>query len=300
MAWWDGEIKNKAIELAIATTAENAAKKTGIPAGTIRRWISNLKNERSKIEHSAAGYCAAIAHKSGKRCRLKALPGSEYCRRHADQIENQCTAYSRQTKQRCKNKALPGKTKCKFHGGAATGPPKGSHNHLKHGFFSRIFPDDEDTRALVDEIINKNPLDILWENIMIQYLAIARAQRIMFVKDKEDLTKHLKRERSSINGDEYEWEFQYPWDKHANFLSAQSKATTALEKLISSYEDLLQRGHISNEHKLRLEKLKQDIDIAKERLELEKAKMGRNDEPGKGDTWADLAAGDDDDATEES
>ncbi|MCG6197881.1 hypothetical protein H1215_11960, partial [Anoxybacillus sp. LAT_38] len=59
-------------------------------------------------------------------------------------------------------------------GGAA---PKGNSNAVTHGFFRRIFPDDEETHAVIGEIGVKSPLDILWENIVIQYTAIARAQK---------------------------------------------------------------------------------------------------------------------------
>lgn len=229
------------------------------------------------------GQCAAIGHKSGQRCRNKAMPGSEFCRRHADAIENQCTAKSRQSGERCKNKAVPGKTKCKFHGGASTGPAPGTQNALKHGFFAKIFPDDEETRALVNDIIEKDPLDILWENIIIQYTAIARAQRIMFVRDRDDLTELLKREKetSGLHSDgwEKEYELQFAWDKHANFLKAQSTAMKTLDGLIQRYEEIIQKGNASELHKLRLEKIRHDMAIARERIDIEKEKanLGEQD-----------------------
>lgn len=49
--------------------------------------------------------------------------------------------------------------------------PKGNQNASKHGFFSRIFPNDEETHDILNEIQIKKPFDILWENIQIQYLA---------------------------------------------------------------------------------------------------------------------------------
>ena len=212
------------------------------------------------------GQCTAIGHKSGQRCRRKVMPGSDYCRRHADAIEGQCTARSKQSGERCKNKSVPGKNVCKFHGGKG-GCPTGTQNAIKHGFFAKIFPDDEETRALVADIIEKDPLDILWENIMIQYVAIARAQKIMFVKDKDDLTEHLKREKEThgLNSDgwEKEWEMQYAWDKHASFLKAQSQAMQTIERLIQRYDALIQSGHGSEEHRLKLDKLKAQIDNLK-------------------------------------
>jgi uncharacterized protein YjcR len=355
MPWWTETDKQKAIDLAVATTAANAARQTGIPAGTIRRWLAErrltngtLKSERSKTvtksehfpegknEHSGNEHikneqpaarsgsqrssdqlqptkpasnerrqCAAISHKTGERCKKPAMPGSPFCHIHTDGWEGQCTARSKQTGQRCKKKAVPGKRVCKFHGANGGVPPgRGIQNNLKHGFFSKIFPDDEETMALVKEIIEKSPLDILWENIMIQYLVIARAQKIAWVKNRDDLTRVLVRERNKLSErsseSEREWEIQQAWDKYNAFLANQSRAMNSLERLIARYEELLQAGRGSEEHKLRLEKLKQDMDIARERLELERAKIERGDDPGRGNAWADLAAGEDDDESEES
>ena len=284
MARWTSEQKQQILALAEATTIREAAEKFGVPEGTIKRWRSeqrtktepNHKTESNRTEPKSEpnqeppepfpGQCAAIGRKSGQRCRNKAMPGSDYCRRHADAIEDQCTAKSKQSGERCKNKSIPGKNVCKFHGGNG-GCPKGAQNALKHGFFARIFPDDEETRALVADIIEKDPLDILWENIMIQYVAIARAQKIMFVKDKDDLTEHLKRQKEThgLNSDgwEKEWELQYAWDKHASFLKAQSQAMQTIERLIQRYDALIQSGQGSEEHRLKLDKLKAQIENIK-------------------------------------
>lgn len=58
---WDNELKQQAIDLAVSTTAANAAEVTGVPAGTIRRWLSDqglvngaLRNERSKTSAEGA------------------------------------------------------------------------------------------------------------------------------------------------------------------------------------------------------------------------------------------------------
>src|SRR5690606_36034522 len=66
------------------------------------------------------------------------------------------------------------------------GAPKENKNAEKHGFFSKYLP--EETLAIAQEIQEKDPLDLLWENIVIQYTAIIRAQRIMYVKNQNDKT----------------------------------------------------------------------------------------------------------------
>ncbi|HGL4193646.1 TPA: helix-turn-helix domain-containing protein, partial [Clostridioides difficile] len=80
----------------------------------------------------------------------------------------------------------------------ATGPP-GNKNAEKFGFFSKYLP--EETQDLINEIKNKDKFDILWEQITIQYAAIIRAQKIMYVKDKEEMIKELKKHESTENGE---------------------------------------------------------------------------------------------------
>lgn len=226
--------------------------------------------------------------------------------------EVKCSAHNRDGSP-CQNPVERGKRTCWNHGGApGSGTQPGQQHALKHGFYSRIMPDDPEIKAIIEEIDAKSPVDILWDQIVIQYAAIARAQRIMYVQDKEEMIKELKRsytkntgrrtEKTSSNSDEceYEYEFQFAWDRQATFLNAQSKAMATLERLITRYEAMA-----NDEQKLKLAKLKQDMEIDRERLGMEKAKLEQGGEPGKGDAWADLAAGDDnegddDDEPEES
>lgn len=136
------------------------------------------------------------------------------------------------------------------------GAPKGSQNNLRIGFFSKILP--EEALEIANEIDIKRSIDILWENIVIQYVAIARAQKIMCVKNHEDTTKELKRIRNKEEVDE-EYEIQFAWDKQANFLQAQSRAMATLQSMISKYEDLLNLELVTENERLKIEKLKIDI-----------------------------------------
>ncbi|WP_281998663.1 phage terminase small subunit [Priestia flexa] len=154
------------------------------------------------------------------------------------------------------------------------GAPKGNDNATTHGFFKKIFPDDAETFEIIEEIERKSPIDILWEQIVLQYTAIARAQRIMFVQDKNDLTKVLKKSKESFskNGGstEEEYELQFAWDKHGNFLSAQSRAMTVLSGLIRTF---LQTSGEDDQRRLQLEKMKQSLAIEEEKLNIAKQKL---------------------------
>lgn len=134
------------------------------------------------------------------------------------------------------------------------GPPKGNDNAVTHGFFRKHFP--EDVADLAAEIMEKNPIDMLWENITIQYTAIIRAQRLMFVKDQEDTSREVKKETDM--GTEYE--IQFAWDKHANFLNAQSRAMSTLSSLIRDFDKL---ANIDDERRAKLNLMNAQIDKLK-------------------------------------
>ncbi|KAF4321369.1 hypothetical protein G195_005420 [Phytophthora kernoviae 00238/432] len=82
-----------------------------------------------------------------------------------------------------------------------------------------------------------DPVDIIWYDITKGFQRIIWAQRIFFVKDKDDMTKELKRERPGEYGDEYEWEIQFAGDKYANYIKSEAmqakvdKTRLEIEKL---------------------------------------------------------------------
>ncbi|WP_447497696.1 phage terminase small subunit, partial [Clostridioides difficile] len=141
----------------------------------------------------------------------------------------------------------------------ATGPP-GNKNAEKFGFFSKYLP--EETQDLINEIKDKDKFDILWEQITIQYAAIIRAQKIMYVKDKEEMIKELKKHESTENGEKIEYEFQFAWDRQASFLNAQSRAMSELRSLIKQYDEMIHKDWnlATEEQKTRVEKLKCEVD----------------------------------------
>lgn len=143
------------------------------------------------------------------------------------------------------------------------GAPAKNKNAETHGFFSKYLP--EETLDIIQEIKEKDPLDILWENITIQYAAIIRAQRIMHVTSKDEMIKELKKKKDGDTSEEREWEFQFAWDRQATFLQAQTRAMSELRSLIKQYDELLNinRDLATEEQKLRIEKLKADIEKVK-------------------------------------
>lgn len=159
-----------------------------------------------------------------------------------------------------------GTGKCKLHGGSSTGPRdpsklKGNKNALKHGLYSKYLP--KETMELVDEIDNIAPIEILWGNILLQYAAILRAQRIMEVKNREDLVRLEKKKTEGELGDSVEFEYHTAWDRQEKFMNAQAKAMSTLTNMLVKYDDLCNQGLATKEQKLRTEKLKVEIDKMK-------------------------------------
>ncbi|MDQ8054951.1 phage terminase small subunit [Bacillus velezensis] len=138
------------------------------------------------------------------------------------------------------------------------GAPERNRNAVSHGFFSKYLP--EETLEIMEEIQERSPADMIWDQIQIQYAAILRAQRIMFVQDQNDVTKVLKKEKPGMFGDEREWEFQFAWDRHATFLNAQSRAMGELRSLIKQFDQL---AHEQDERRLKLEQMRLNIEKTK-------------------------------------
>lgn len=113
------------------------------------------------------------------------------------------------------------------------GAPDRNKNAVKHGLFANWLPSE--TLEIMNEVATSKPEDIIWNNIMIQYTAIIRAQKIMYVSGSEVLSKEVSKWSSSDSGSSEEYAIQYAWDKQANFLNAQSRAMSTLSNLIKQF-----------------------------------------------------------------
>ena len=136
--------------------------------------------------------------------------------------------------------------------------PLRNHNAEKFGFFRKYLP--EETVSIIEEM-PKDPLDVLWDQIQIAYAAIIRAQKIMYVEDKQDKTK----ETITYGESSTAYEVQQAWDKHGNFLQAQARAQKTLEGMINRYDDLLHKNWelATEEQRARIERIKADTERIK-------------------------------------
>nr|WP_309101670.1 phage terminase small subunit [Fredinandcohnia onubensis] len=151
-------------------------------------------------------------------------------------------------------------------GNSGGGAPKGNSNAETHGFFSKFLP--EETLEIMESMQERTAADLIYDQIQIQYAAIIRAQRIMFVESKDEIVKEIKKEKSmssdNMDVEETEWEIQFAWDRHATFLNAQSRAMGELRSLIKQFNDL---AHEDDERRLKLEQMQ--LNIAKTKAEID-------------------------------
>lgn len=147
-------------------------------------------------------------------------------------------------------------------GNTGGGVPRNQYAR-KIGIYSKYLPPQ--IFDITDDIIGLSDLDKLWNNIQILQANFLHAQKILFVKDAKDHTKHIKKYKSKTgkvaNATEKEMEIQYSWDKQTKALSALSKMTRDISRLVKEYEELLHKDWelATEEQKTRIEVLKSKI-----------------------------------------
>ena len=138
------------------------------------------------------------------------------------------------------------------------GAPKGNTNALKHGLFAKYLP--QEVYEIAQELSDKQPIDILWENITLTYANLLHAQRILFVQDVEDSNTFVTSEGKAGVG----YEHHTTWDKQGKALAAIARAQSELKGMIKTYDELTRSPLVTEEQRLRIDNLK--------------AQLGSNDE----------------------
>ncbi|WP_436871284.1 phage terminase small subunit [Bacillus safensis] len=159
--------------------------------------------------------------------------------------------------------------------GNSGGAPARNQNAKTHGFYSKHMP--AEAFEIMQDIQEFSPVDLLWEQIQIQFTAIVRAQKIMFVENKEEMIKELKKKKSVVSDsadiEEEEYEFQFAWDRHATFLNAQSRAMSELRGLIKQFDNI---AHETDERRLKLEQMRLNIEKTKKAIDGGSKSSGEN------------------------
>lgn len=235
------------------------AKLLDISPGTVRSWKNRYKwNDKLSNEDNAT------LHKENDKNKCNVANGKNHSNIEGyNNHELNNNSKNSNSKTNTKRRGAPKGNKNAVGNKGGLGGPLRNKKAEKHGFFSKYLP--EETLEIVNEIKEMNYLDMLWENIMLHYAGILRAQRIMYVKNQEDMTKVLKKQKetSGVTTDswEKEYELQFAWDKQATFLNAQSRAMSELRNMIKQYDEMIYKNWdlATEEQKLRIAKLKGEV-----------------------------------------
>lgn len=142
-------------------------------------------------------------------------------------------------------------------GNKGGGAPKDNKNAVSHGLFANYLP--EEMLEIMTELNEMTPADMIWQNILIQYTAIVRSQKIMFVRNESDDINNITSVKMNPSytdekgnpvkiEESREWHLAY--ERHEKFLSAQSRAVTTLSNLIKQFVALSDEA---DERRLNLE-----------------------------------------------
>lgn len=143
-------------------------------------------------------------------------------------------------------------------GNAGGGAPKGNYNRFTYGKYTDRIPFA--IKNIMQELDIEDPLEKLWRSICLKEAQIIHMQDIMYVKDRDDHTKDIKKlTKGKQQGIEYE--IQFAWDKEASMMNTLSKSMNTLAKMIKQYDEMLHANWdtATEEQKLRVEKLRIDI-----------------------------------------
>ncbi len=152
---------------------------------------------------------------------------------------------------------------------------------LKHGIFSKYLP--QETLEIINQMQDKTPADLLYDQIQIQYATIIRSQQIMYVSDKDEIIKVQTQEGFGKAGSD-KYEFQFAWDRQATFISSMSRAMGTLGNLIRQFNSV---AHDRDERRLQLQQMQLNIDKTKAEVEALTNKGGASVSVTIVDEWSD-------------
>lgn len=231
----NGDITNRKISELLSTSEKTVSEKTVGGWKSKDGWIDKLNG---------------VLHKNERSTPMK---DTEYPKKKPGAPKGNKNALNNRGGAKRGNRNAIGNS-----GGSA---PLRNSNAVSHGLYRKYLPQElYDLKEELEEAINNDPLSILWESIMLQHAQIIHTQRIMFVNNKEDMTKELRKKKLTESGFEEEWEIQFAWDKQASFLNAQSKALSTLSALIRDFDRL---AKIDDERRAKLEFIQVQIDKIK-------------------------------------
>src|SRR5690625_6143404 len=106
-----------------------------------------------------------------------------------------------------------------------------------------------------------------------QFASIIRAQKIMFVENKDDHTTFKTKERSDDFADETQIEVHASWDKQATFMNSLSRSMAELRNMLKQYVEM---ANYDDDRLLEVKRIQSIID--KNKAEMDKIKKEQEGE----------------------
>lgn len=134
----------------------------------------------------------------------------------------------------------------------ATGPP-GNQNARKHGLFARYV--QPDIKEIMEGVKEMSRMDMLMEAIEFWYSKIIKAQQIMYVENRDSMTREVAVEGAESTA----YDIQYAWDKQATEIKALSRAFSEFRGLLKLYDELSKSKQATEEQRARIALLKAQV-----------------------------------------
>lgn len=117
----------------------------------------------------------------------------------------------------------------------------------------------DDVVELMRKMELADPLDILYDQIRLQWTMIVRAQEIMYVSDQTDIDKF--KTSSSMESDS--WEVHTSWDKYGKFMQTMSAAQKELRFMIQQFMDI---APVEDERRARIKAIEATTELTEQRI----------------------------------
>ncbi|AXN58311.1 terminase small subunit [Bacillus phage Wes44] len=117
----------------------------------------------------------------------------------------------------------------------------------------------DDVVELMRKMEQADPLDILYDQIRLQWSMIVRGQEIMYVSSQEDIDKF----KTSMSMESDSWEIHTSWDKYGKFMSAMSTAQKELRFLIQQFMDI---APVEDERRARIKAIEATTELTEQRI----------------------------------
>jgi uncharacterized protein YjcR len=187
-----------------------------------------------------------------------------------------------------KPKGAPKGNKNAVGNSGGTGAPPENGFAVTHGLFRRFMP--EELIDMAEEFEDKDPIDMLWDMVVIWHTKIIYSLKITFVKDKLDETKVLKKNKRQMDSEkvgkgenqrietfetyiEEEWEYQHAWDKENSTMKSLATASREFRAAVRSFQAAAPEN---DERLLKLQAMQLNID--KTKVEIANIEKGKSSE----------------------